>query len=237
MNLPEISIIIPAYNEEQNIAKVIEECQKLNLKTEIIVVDGGSSDRTSEIAREFKGIRVITLKKRRGKGVDFWSAAKTASGKYVIQIDADLQFSPSQIPLFLKSLKSKADVAIATRFDGGRIEKNSISNQNYFGNQLISLITSVVCGRKVTDVMAGFKGFRKDALTALNLSQKHFEYEAEIVIKASRMGMDLVEIPVSYKKRYKGSSQVRALRDGFKVLKTILVTKFMKLENYKRNAF
>lgn len=221
---PLVSIIIPSYNEEKNIAKIIGECKKLKEKfpIELIVVDGGSIDQTVKIAKQYKADKIIAFPTKRGKGVDFWAGVNAASGDYIIQIDADCQFQPYEIPTFVKALKQGADVVIGTRFAGGRVEKGSIMPLNLFGNRLISAATSIACGRRITDVMAGFKGFRKKALHNLDLHEKHFEYEAEVVVKTVRMGMNLVEVPITYKRRRGGQSGIRAVRDGLKVVRAII---------------
>ena len=218
-----VSIILTSYNEEKNIGRTIKDCQKLKeqFPIEIIVVDAASKDKTIEIAKRMKVNRIIRFPFKRGKGADFWAAGLVATGDYIIQIDADHQFQPNEIPLFVDTLDRGADVAIGTRFGGGKVEKGSISFRNLFGNWVMSTATSIASGVKITDVMAGFKGFKKDAFLALDLKERHFEYEAETVVKTCRMGMDLVQIPITYTKRVGGTSGIRALRDGLNVLKAI----------------
>src|SRR3989344_2096794 len=96
----------------------------------------------------------------------------------------------------------------------------------------MSAATSIGCGKRITDVMAGFKGFKRNAFLALDLKERHFEYEAEVVTKACRMGMNLVQIPITYTKRQGGASGIKALRDGFNVLKTITKVLFSNLPKY-----
>lgn len=231
-----ISIIIPAYNEEKNIARLIKDCQKLKkfFPIEIVVVDGGSKDSTIEVASRCRVDKIIAFPNKRGKGADFWSGAVAAKGDYIIQIDADYQFLPSEVPMFVEKLKADSDVIIGSRFQqASKVQKGSITSRNLFGNRLMSLLTSIAAGRRITDVMAGFKGFKRQALLALDLRERHFEYEAEIVVKAARMGMDLVEIPISYRKRLGGESGIRAVKDGLNVTKAIIRARFQKLPAYK----
>lgn len=230
-----VSIILTSYNEEKNIGRTIKDCKilKKNFPVEIIVVDAASKDRTLEIARRLKVDRIVRFPFKRGKGADFWAGGLIAKGDYIVQIDTDHQFQPFEIPLFVEALEKGADVVIGTRFEGGKIEKGSVSFRNLFGNYLMSGLTSLACGRRITDVMAGFKGFRREALLALDLKERHFEYEAETVTKAVRMGMNLVQIPITYTKRVGGTSGIRALRDGLNVSKTILKVYLSKLPKYK----
>ncbi len=223
-----VSIIVPAYNEEKSIKKVIDECKKLKklFPLEIVVVQGGSKDKTIEVAKKSKVDKIISFPHKRGKGSDFWAGIVASNGEYVIQIDADNQFQAYEIPLFVSALKKGADVVIGTRFEGGKIEKGSITKRNFFGNWVMSKAVTLATGWEITDVMAGFKGFRRDAIMAIDLKEPHFEYEAESVVKAKRLNLKLVQIPITYKKRLGGVSGIRALRDGINVIKTIIKYRF-----------
>lgn len=230
-----VSIILTSYNEEKNIGRTIKDCQKLKtfFPIEIIVVDAASKDKTIEIAKKLKVDRILRFPFKRGKGADFWAGGLLATGNYVIQIDTDHQFQPEEIPLFVEALDKGADVVIGTRFSGeGKVEKDSVSFRNLFGNWIMSYATSLACGRRITDVMAGFKGFKKEAFLALDLREKHFEYEAETVVKAVKMKMNLVQIPITYTKRVGGTSGIRAIHDGVNVLKAITKVYFSDLPNF-----
>ncbi len=229
-----VSIILTSYNEERNIGKTIEDCNVLKkfFPVEIIVVDAASKDKTVEIAKKMKVDRILRFPFKRGKGADFWAGGLLASGDYIIQIDTDHQFQPDEIPLFVEALDKNADVVIGTRFNGGRIQKDSVTTRNLFGNWIMSFLTSLACNKRVTDVMAGFKGFKREAFLALDLKERHFEYEAETVVKAVKMGMNLVQIPITYTKRVGGASGIRALRDGLNVCKAILRVSFSDLPKY-----
>jgi len=231
-----VSIILTSYNEEKNIGRTIKDCKLLKqfFPIEIIVVDAASKDKTIEIAKRLKVDRIIRFPFKRGKGADFWAGGLVAKGNYIIQIDTDHQFQPNEIPLFIQSLEKGADVVIGTRFGGGRIQKGSLTTRNLFGNWVMSTVTSLACGRKITDVMTGFKGFKKGAFLALDLRERHFEYEAETVTKSVRMGMNLIQIPITYTKRVGGESGIRALQDGLNVCKAIAKVYLSNLPKYQR---
>ncbi|MBI2018524.1 glycosyltransferase family 2 protein [Candidatus Daviesbacteria bacterium] len=235
MNTPKlVSIVLTSYNEEKNIGRTIKDCKILKkfFPIEIILVDAASKDKTVTIAKRLRIDRIIRFPFKRGKGADFWAGGLAAKGNYIIQIDTDHQFQPYEIPLFVKALEMGADIVIGTRFNGGKVEQGSITFRNLLGNWIISLATSIACGRKITDVMAGFKGFRKNAFLALDLKERHFEYEAEVVVKAAKMGMNLVQIPITYTKRVGGISGIKALKDGLNVFKTITKVYFSSLPKY-----
>lgn len=231
-----VSIILTSYNEEKNIGRTIKDCKILKkfFPVEIIVADAASKDKTVEIAKKLRVDRIIRFPFKRGKGADFWAGGLIAKGDYIIQIDTDHQFQPNEIPLFVEALEKGADVVIGTRFDGGKIQKGSVSTLNLFGNWVMSFFTSLACGRRITDVMAGFKGFRKEAFLALDLRERHFEYEAETVTKACRMGMNLVQMPITYTKRLGGVSGIKALQDGLNVCKAILKVYFSDLPSKEK---
>ncbi|MBI1870785.1 MAG: glycosyltransferase family 2 protein [Chlamydiae bacterium] len=222
-SLPLVSIIIPAYNEEKNIRSVIEDT--LQLKTqfplEIIVVDDGSKDETADVAKSAGADRVISYPKNKGKGGAFRMGVDEAKGEYIIQIDADHQFQPHEIPLLVEALHQGYDLVLGSRFNQGKVEKGSVKWVNVFGNWLMSATTTFFSGIKVTDIMAGFKGFKTEVARKLDLVTSHFGYEAEIIVKAGKMGFSVKEIPITYTKRIFGTSGVSAIRDGSKVAFTI----------------
>lgn len=219
MSKPLISIIIPTYHEAGNIGEMVKRTKKLSeiYPTEIIVVDGGSKDGTPDIAQKAGATKVIRFPNKRGKGVELWEAFQIAKGDYIIEIDADLQFDPEQIPLFINAFEKGADVVIARR-------------ENYkesplwrtIGNRSLSLLTSIVLMYPIHDVLAGFKAAKRDVMLSLNLQEKGFMYESEIVVKAVRMKYKLTQIPVRYKRRMRENSQVNLVKDGLKFAKSII---------------
>lgn len=227
--IPKVTVIIPTYNEEGTIIDLIKDIKKFKdiYVLEIIVADGGSKDNTISLAKK-EGVRIIQNGEKRGKGIDFWEAARKATGEYIIQIDADNQFSPKEIPLFVKALDEGADIAIAHRVD-----QSMAPAIRTFGNWAQSIITSTLIRKRIYDVFAGFKATKKAVLMDLNLQERHFGYEAEIVIKGIRKGYNLVQIPVSYRMRETGESQVYLIKTGFLNLTSIIKTSFIKLPTRK----
>lgn len=222
---PKVSVVIPTYNEQEAIGDIIKDIKKFckNYPLEIIVSDGGSSDDTVRLARKEK-VKVIQNPGKRGKGIDYLEGVKRSTGDYIVQIDADYQFSPREIPLLVKALEKGADIAIAHRVD-----QSMAPFIRTFGNWVQSIITSTLLCRRIHDTFAGFKAVKKSVLMDLDLKDRHFGYEAEIVIKGIRKGYRLVEIPVSYKMRETGESQVNLIKNGFLNVMSIIKARFIPL--------
>ena len=219
MSKPLFSVIIPTYNEAGNISEMVKRTKRLSklYPMEIIVVDGGSKDKTPDLAEEAGATRVIRFPTKRGKGLDLWKAFKITKGKYIIEIDADLQFDPEQIPLFVKAFEEGAEVVIASR---DNYKQSPLWRT--VGNRLLSFLTSFVLMYKIHDVLAGFKAAKREVMLSLDLKEKGFMYESEIVVKSIRMGYKLAQIPVRYKRRMRESSQVSLIKDGLRFVRSII---------------
>ena len=220
----EISLIVPAYNESKNLPALLTELQRLDLgaRTEIVVVDDGSHDNTSQIARA-AGAEVIRLEPNQGKGASVKAGFQIAKGRLFVQIDADRQFRTAEIARLLQPLRDgSADIVFGSRFlKGSTLEPGAMAWTNALAHPVICLIAWIACGVRVHDVMAGFKAFRRDCAAALELATSHFGYEAEILVKAGQLGCRVGEVPVSFLRRREGKSNIRKFRDGCLVLSTI----------------
>lgn len=224
---PFVSVIVPAYNEEKNIEKIIKLILKeTSIKKHILVaVDSKTTDKTASIANKFKDVEVLLTKKTKGKGDVIKQAIKGLKGDFAVQIDADSQFLPIDIPKLIKPLLNGYDVTLGTRYQkGAHVQKGSVSLIKRLGSLFLSTITSLFVGSAVTDVMAGFKAFKTPVLRSLHPKTSHFGYEAELVIRAAQKNYKIINIPITYKKRVIGQSTVNSLKHGFLVLGTIIKT-------------
>jgi glycosyltransferase involved in cell wall biosynthesis len=193
-------IIIPAFNEEDKIGEVIKKIPgsiKGVDKTEVLVINDGSTDRTAEIARDLK-VGVISNYKTMGVGFSFGRGLNYAVEKgfdMMVNIDGDAQFDPADIPKLLKPiLDESAEFVTASRFK----DKKSIPNMptiKLWGNRLMSLLISRLVGRKYLDVSCGFRAYSKRALLMLNL-QGRFTYTQETFIDLSFKGLNIMEVPI-----------------------------------------
>jgi len=189
-----IAIVIPAYNEEKVIGDTIDKIAFD--KRDIVVVDDGSSDGTSTIAKE-RGAVVLRHDTNLGKGRAHRTAFQYAlkSGyDWIITMDADGQHNPDEIPLFIDALKrDKGDIIIGER----RVSLASMPFVRFTVNLLTSFIVSILCGKRIKDSQSGFRAIKRDVLLNVPLSTNNFQTESEIIVKAVRMGYKAASVPIS----------------------------------------
>lgn len=227
-NKPSVSILIPAFNEEKNIEKIIKDCLKLGMYhiDVLVVIDKKTTDNTKNVA-EKSGAKVMILGTGAGKGEIIKLAIPYLKGEYAVQIDADYQFLPIEIPKLVTPLIKGYDVTLGTRYQkGANLENGSVTFLKKMGSFFLSACTSYFAKQRITDVMAGFKGFKTSILKDLNPKTNHFGYEAELVIKAAKKRYKILNIPITYKKRVTGNSSVYMIKHGLLVFQTIAKTGF-----------
>ncbi len=214
----QLSVIVASYNEEKNIAGTIKRIAKAVPEAEILVIDDGSKDATSKMAKGtgLKNLRVIRYTPNRGKGYATQVGIDNAKGDIMAQIDADCQFLPEELPKLVKPItEGKADIVFGSRFiKGSKIGKNSLTKIKRVANFVVSAYTSLLAGVRLTDVNAGFKAWTSKSIKDIDIKCAHFAYEPEIAIMAKKRGYKIVEMPISYVSRSKGTSKVNLLRDG-----------------------
>ena len=229
----EISVIIASFNEEKNIKETIDRVYKTMPNCELILVEGGA-DKTIEIAREEKkkhpSMIIVHNKNDRGKGHGIRIGVQEATKPIMAQVDADSQFPPEELPRLIQPiLANKADIVFASRFIvGSTIENGSLTRMRRLANYVVSGFTSLLCGTTLTDVNAGFKAWKSDVIRDIDMQCNHFGYEPEIAILAAKKGYKIVEVPVNYKGRQRGISNVKLLRDGIIIPLFLIKTKFLR---------
>jgi glycosyltransferase involved in cell wall biosynthesis len=216
-----ISVLIATYNEEQNIERAIQAVEEALPKSEIIIVDDGSKDKTVEQANNFKdgSVKIISLP-HRGKGATIKEAVNRAGGDILVQIDADLQFPAEGLPQLIRPLiKDEADIVFGSRYlNQELIEKGSIGLIKRLSSLILAKIISFNCRQRFTDVFAGFKAFKREVIKSIDIREKGFTYEAEIAIKAKRRGFKIVEVPTRYMQREYGKSKIKFFYHSGEVL-------------------
>ncbi len=228
--MAEITVIIPALNEEQAIGRVLAEIPKAALaplNVTIIVADNGSSDRTAEIARAAGALTV--REEERGYGAACLKALQhlPAECRYIVFLDGDYSDYPHEMPLLLQPLlNNQADIVIGSRVLGQR-EKGSLSPQQRFGNALAVTLIRWFWGVKFTD-LGPFRAIRREAFERLAMRDRNYGWTVELQIKAAKLKLRCLEVPVSYRRRI-GKSKVSGtikgtVLAGYVILKTIFLS-------------
>ncbi len=234
-----ISVVIPAYNEENTIGTVLDSLDKLNFKpntAEFIVVDDGSRDNTAKIVKEkFKSIKegvFIQHERNSGKGAAVVTGFKSATGDIILIQDADLEYSPTDIPRLLQPiLEKKQKVIYGTRLKVKPVlfgKNKTPFLLHFFGNKFLSLITTVLYGESISDMETGYKLFNAKVLDGITLHSRSFDFEPEITAKILKKGIKIKEIPIDTNPRgYDEGKKIRPFHDGAIALWTLVKYRFV----------
>jgi glycosyltransferase involved in cell wall biosynthesis len=213
-----VSVIIPAFNEEDAIGTVVQKVPT-HLVNEILVVDNGSSDSTA--ARAEQAGALVVREPRRGYGAACHAGMMAAGdADIVVFLDGDNSDDPAELPLLLSPIiNGQADFVIGSRLSGS-LEPGSMPFHARLGNWLIARFMRSVYKVRITDI-GSFRALRKDLLLSLGMEQMTFGWPVEMLVKAARQGAGITEVPVSYRKRI-GISKVSGTIKG-----TILTAYYM----------
>ncbi|REJ88382.1 MAG: glycosyltransferase family 2 protein [Planctomycetota bacterium] len=223
----EISVIVATFNEQNT----IEECVRrlfaqFPSDCEVLVVDGGNDETGSvvnSLCSEFRLLRYIRNEDDRGKGHATKVGIAESVGRYLVEIDADMQFVPEEIPRLLAPLQAgQADVALGSRFMRDSVCKpGSTTPLRTFGNYTTSLYASILFGRRMTDVLAGMTAWTRHAAQVAAIVSDNYSYEVELPVKALKRGLRVVDVPVTTLARQEGRSNVHVVTDGLTILRDI----------------
>jgi glycosyltransferase involved in cell wall biosynthesis len=224
---PLLSVIIPVYNEEETVAKVIEGVLGVDLPSvfrEIIVVDDGSTDATPRIIREARErhpwlIKVCTHAVNRGKGAAIHTGLSCASGEIAVLQDADLELDPRECNKVVQPILSgAADVVYGSRF----LERpDHVPWHTWAANRFLVILTNVLFGSKLTDMETGYKAFRLRALEDMDLTCVGFDFEPEITANFLTQGYRIHEVPVSYRPRSTSEGKKIGFLDGIRAVRAL----------------
>lgn len=226
-------ILIPAYNEEEKIGDVIKRVPKeiLNIKTTVLVVDDGSKDKTAEISKNMEAV-VVSHKVNSGVGITFQTGLQKAlemGADYLVNIDADGQYTPEDIERILKPIvDEEAEFVTANRFKDengkGRIPEN-MPMDKYYGNLLMSKLISFLSGQKFDDVSSGFRAYSKKAMLLLELTGKFtYTQESFIDLASKEIPIKSVSVSIKYFKDRKSRVASNLVKYGVRTLKIIVKT-------------
>jgi len=233
--MPELSVVMPVFNELRTIEEILRRVQEVNIDKEIIVVDDGSTDGTAEFLRTLirqgrkrnaallpraagrllrtHNLRVLFQNRNQGKGAALRRGFAEARGQIIIIQDADLELDPQDYFSLIEPIKcGSADVVYGSRFQYGMPDGALL--RNYIGNRLLTMLSNLFTGQRLSDIWTGYKVFSRDVLRMIQLRENRFGFEPEVTAKIARGGWRVAEVPVAYVARSYVEGKKICLKDG-----------------------
>lgn len=215
-----LSVIIPIYNEVNNIRKTLKRVQATKLAKEIVIVDDASTDGTRELLNKLDGkekVRVIFHEKNQGKGAGVVTGMTAAKGDVILIQDADLEYDPRDYPaLLLPIQEGRADVVYGSRFLGAPRRVAMFWHQ--VANQLLTLMTNILYDSILTDMETGYKVFRREVVENMKIRSKRFNFEPEFTAKILKRKFRIYEVPISFNPRDYDEGKKIGLKDAFEAV-------------------
>jgi glycosyltransferase involved in cell wall biosynthesis len=229
-----LSVVIPTYNEERTLGKVIDAVEAVDLfgplgaeiEREVIVVDDGSTDGTTRALASYESrpnIRIIRHDRNRGKGAAIRTGFAAVSGDIVIIQDADMEYDPKEFPRLLDPIvQGRADVVYGSRLSGGQPQRVYLF-WHLVGNRFLTLLTNVLFNSTLTDMETGYKVFRREVVDGFKLRENSFRIEPEMTAQVLRNPkLRVYELPISYYGRTYEEGKKITWRDGLGAILTLV---------------
>ena len=228
IKMEKIAVLIPCYNEELTVEKVIKDFRRELPKADIYVYDNNSKDKTAQIARENGAI--VKHEYKQGKGNVVRSMFSDIDADLYIMVDGDDTYPAESVHTLIEPVrKGEADMCIGDRLSNGTYQKENKRLFHEFGNNIVRGSINFLFGSKLKDIMTGYRVFNKKFVKNMPVMSAKFEIETEMSLYALDKRFVIKEIPIVYRDRPEGSfSKLNTITDGFKVVKTII----KMLKNY-----
>jgi glycosyltransferase involved in cell wall biosynthesis len=208
---PSVSVIICALNEEQNLPHVLPRIPAW--VNEVILVDGHSTDATVVIAKQVRPDIRIVFQPGSGKGDALKCGIQQATSEIIVTLDADGQTNPEDIQRFITPLLSGYDFAKGTRLAHSR--PPNMARHRWFGNKILANTANILYGTRYTDICSGYCAYWKSAFERLKLSNNGFGMEQELMVKAKKAGLEIIEVEHYDAGRLGSNSKVSGIKQGF----------------------
>ncbi len=224
-----LSVVIPVYNEIENIGEILKRVQSTKLANEIVIVDDGSKDGTRDVLRTLDGkkrVRVILHESNRGKGAAVVTGLKVAQGDILLIQDADLEYDPRDYATLLQPLEEGlADVVYGSRFLGAPHRVTMF--WHLMANRLLTFMTNILYNTILTDMETGYKVFRREVIEGMNIRAKRFDFEPEFTAKVLKRNYRIFEVPISFNPRDYSQGKKIKLKDAFSAVWTLVKYRFV----------
>jgi len=219
--MAKIAVLIPCYNEELTVEKVVKDFRKYLPMASIYVYDNNSTDRTYELAQNAGAI--VRKEPRQGKGNVVKSMFRDIDADVYIMVDGDDTYPASEVEKLVEPvLNGSADMVIGDRLTNGTYFEENKRGFHGFGNNLVKGLINLLFNSDVKDIMTGYRAYSKKFVKLMPVMSEGFQIETEMTIFSLVYGMKIVEVPITYQDRPEGSeSKLNTFRDGFKVLVTL----------------
>ena len=224
-----LSVVIPVYNEAENIGEIIKRVQSTKRAHEIIIVDDGSKDGTRAVLQklsEQNQVRVILHERNQGKGAAVVTGLRAAEGDILLIQDADLEYDPRDYPTLLQPIEEGlADVVYGSRFLGAPHRVTMFWHM--VANRLLTFMTNILYNTILTDMETGYKVFRREVIDGMSIRAKRFDFEPEFTAKVLKRNYRIFEVPISFNPRDYSQGKKIKLKDAFEAVWTLLKYRLM----------
>jgi glycosyltransferase involved in cell wall biosynthesis len=218
-----VSVVIPVRNEAQNLYYILPHIP--SIVSEVILVDGHSTDETIAVAKQLLPTTRIIEQKGKGKGDAVRLGFEACTGDIIVMLDGDGSTDPLEIPRFVQALLEGNDFAKGSRFISGG-GSTDITPLRRLGNQALCQIVNLLFWIRFSDLCYGYNAFWRACLEFIELDSSGFEVETQISLRIQKARMKIIEVPSMEHPRIYGQSNLRTFRDGWRVLKTIVKERF-----------
>jgi len=224
-----VSVIMPVYNEESTIEEIVRRVKAVEVATEILVIDDGSTDGTRDILEKMNDdeqLRVILHDRNRGKGAAVRTGFQHATSEVFLIQDADLEYDPRDIPSLIRPIEEDiADVVYGSRFLGG--PRRSVMFWHMVANRMLTFMTNLLYNTILSDMETGYKVFKREIVDGMQIHANSFDFEPEFTAKILKKKVRLYEVPISFNPRDYDEGKKIGMRDAFQAVWTLLKYRFV----------
>lgn len=219
--MEKIAVLIPCYNEELTIQKVVKDFQQILPEADIYVYNNNSKDRSVELATQAGAI--VRHEKKQGKGNVIRTMFREVEADIYVLVDADDTYPAEAVLPMIEQVRTGADMVVGDRLSNGTYTQENKRKFHNFGNSLVRSSINVLFHGQLQDIMSGYRVFHKRFVKNFPVTTQKFEVETEMTLHALDKNFHIVEVPIQYRDRPQGSaSKLHTVSDGLKVIKTII---------------